>query len=115
MYDVIICLGRKLNGRDIVIRKRVKKTVELFGQGRSGKIVFSGGVNNGRSLSEAGFMKKIGVDLGLEEENIILEEKSDSTITNAKYCQLIMDENNYKSAIVVTSPWHIRRTKNIFN
>ena len=51
---------------------------------------------------------------GAKPENIICEDASTSTWTNAINTINIMNLEGYKSAIVVTSDFHIRRTKLAF-
>ncbi len=59
-------------------------------------------------------MASIARELGVPETNLIKEEHSNTTIGNAVWTKRIMDENNFSSAIVVTSPHHLLRTRYIF-
>jgi uncharacterized SAM-binding protein YcdF (DUF218 family) len=51
---------------------------------------------------------------GIPESSILLEDRSLSTFENAKYSLKIVEDQGYKSAIVVTSPYHTRRASIIF-
>lgn len=55
------------------------------------------------------------INRGISRDSIILEDKATNTYTNALYTKEIMKKNNLKSAIVVTSEYHIMRSKYIFN
>ncbi|WP_046174493.1 YdcF family protein [Domibacillus indicus] len=52
--------------------------------------------------------------LGVPEEDIIAEEQAHSTYTNATYTKELMKERGDQSAVIVTSDYHMRRTKFIF-
>jgi len=114
---VIICLGRDfLKPENIEQNKsRAKKAVELYLQNVALKIIFSGGFYSRSDLSEAQFLAKIAREEGVPQKDIILEEKSNETIENVKYCLEIMNQRKFDSAIVITSNFHLRRTKFIFN
>ena len=93
---------------------------KLYFDGRVKYIITSGGVkweHEGQSISEAQglalFLKKHGVP----EEAIIIENEATTTMENMIYGTLQMCRKfgtiglfNVKSAIVVTSPWHLRRS-----
>lgn len=89
-----------LTGGDI---ERIQKALELFTAGYAPLIIVSNGLEDGYSP----FL----IELGIPESNIINETKADSTSTNAKYTSEIMKENKLKSAIVVSSDYHMRRVK----
>ena len=59
-------------------------------------------------------MLRIALKYGIPKKDMILEEKANNTIGNAYYCNKIMVKLGFRSAIVVTSNFHIRRTRNIF-
>ena len=105
--DLIIVLA----GNDM--SQRVVSGVKLYEEGYGGKILMSGGPYYWNSTC-AQIMKNHAVHLGVPADAILLEEKSTTTYENAKYSLDIMTGQGYKSAIVVTSPYHTRRTKIIF-
>jgi vancomycin permeability regulator SanA len=115
MKKVIICLGDTfLKPRTIENMKlRTEKAVDLYKQEQT-KIIFTGGFKTNKDLSEAKFMAEYAVKLGVAEVDIILEEQANTTIGNAVYCKKILADNSFESAIVVTSPHHLRRSKYIF-
>lgn len=81
---------------------------ELYRLGLAPKIIMSG------CGSSAWKMAKRAVNIGVRERDIIVEEKSESTYQNAVYSRDIVLAQNFKSAIIVTSPYHMRRTKLVF-
>ncbi len=98
--DVIIALSGG-QGRDIYAAK-------LYNSGLSGRIIMSG------ISPSAGQMAERAVRMGVKKEDIILEESAVSTYQNALFTREIMQKMNFKSAIVVSSPYHMRRTKMVF-
>jgi uncharacterized SAM-binding protein YcdF (DUF218 family) len=87
---------------------RIAEGVKLYLQGWSPKIIFSGAAAEG-DVSNALAMKRIAVNQGVPEEDILIEEKSKTTTENADYTSEIIQENGFHSIILVTSPYHQRR------
>ncbi|MFX4263318.1 YdcF family protein [Pelotomaculum propionicicum] len=98
--DVIIALSGG-PGRDIY-------AAELYKAGLSRRIIMSG------ISPSAGQMAERAVVMGVKREDIILEERSVSTFQNALFTREIMVGKGFQSAIVVSSPYHMRRTKMVF-
>ena len=78
------------------------------------KIYISGGMVLQSTASESSIYKKELVALGVKDEDIILEEKSKNTKENAQYIGENLKENNIKSAILITSAFHMDRSFKIF-
>lgn len=116
MADTIICLGDVFNKSKTIenMKLRTLESVNLYKQKKAEKIIFTGGFKTREDLSEAKFMADYAIKLGVSKGDIILEEKANSTIENAFYCKKIMENKSFKSAIIVTSPHHLRRAKYIF-
>lgn len=120
--DVIIILGGGLEpdgSLPKIPKLRVEKGVELFKEGVAPKIIVSGyqgfWLETTPIKSEAQAMKEYAMSLGIPEEAIIEEEDSKDTVGNAYFCRLnIIDPNNWKKIVVVTSEYHIPRTKYVF-
>jgi uncharacterized SAM-binding protein YcdF (DUF218 family) len=86
---------------------RVEHGVSLFQQGYADKILFSGG--------GARNMGRQAMSLGVPADHILLETRSYTTFTNAKYSLEVMQDQGLKSAILVTSSFHTRRASIIFH
>lgn len=106
--DVIIILS----GNDMA--QRVVFGVKLFKTGYAKKIIMSGGPYYWNTTC-AKIMRKHALNLGVPESAILMEEKSMTTYENAKYLSPILVDQGFRSAIVVTSPYHTRRTDIIFS
>ncbi|WP_165613546.1 YdcF family protein [Desulfotruncus arcticus] len=98
--DVLVTLGGDLD--------RELYAAELYRQGLAPKIIMSG------CGSSAAKMAKKATKAGVRARDIILEEHAVSTYENAIYSKGIMLAQNFKSAIIVSSPYHMRRTKLVF-
>lgn len=92
---------------------RIKKTVELYREGWAPVILYSGAAAEG-DVSNAAAMRNISVKMGVPKSAIIIEEKSEDTVQNAKYSAAIIKARGYQSMILVTSPYHQRRTMELF-
>jgi len=92
---------------------RINKTVELYKEGWAPVIIYSGAAAEGE-VSNAEAMRNISAKMGVPKSAIILEEKSVDTSENAKFSSVIIKEKGFKSIILVTSPYHQRRTMELF-
>jgi len=93
--------------------ERVKYAVKLYKKDLAPKLIFSGAAREGPS-SNALVMKNYAVKQGVPENAIILEEEATNTLENAKYSSEIILKEGFKKIILVTSPYHQRRTFEIF-
>ncbi|WP_077852492.1 YdcF family protein [Clostridium felsineum] len=112
MFDVIIILGFPAlqDGKPSpIMRERVIKAVELFNKGYASNIICSGGGVYNKYI-EADIMANFAESLGIPNSCLIKEGKSRNTYENIKNSIKIMEQRNWLSAMVVTSPWHIRRS-----
>ncbi|RDW20758.1 YdcF family protein [Oceanobacillus chungangensis] len=98
--DAIIVLSGEMG--------RLEKAAELFREGYAEFLMLSNSSVLGTTIQEA-------TDLGIPYNKIISEEEATSTYTNALYTKKEMEKNNLKSAIVVSSDFHMRRSKLIFD
>jgi uncharacterized SAM-binding protein YcdF (DUF218 family) len=104
--DVIIVLG----GGPI---ERLGHGIRLYHSGYANKILLTGGTQVG-GTTEAHMMMQQALFLGIPKEDILIEEESLTTLENAKYSLEIVHANKFKSIILVTSPYHTRRSSMIF-
>lgn len=78
-------------------------------------IIFSGGQVFKTSGNEAEIAKGQLLDLGLSENNIILENKSLNTTENAQFTAVLLKKYNYTKPILLTSAFHMYRSVINFN
>lgn len=92
---------------------RISEGVKLYLQKWAPKILFSGAAASG-DVYNALAMERIAISKGVPAEDILIEENSKTTTENAEFSSKIINENNYKSIILVTSPYHQRRAYSEF-
>ena len=111
-FDVIIVLGNPANSDGSpgeIMRQRVVKAVELFRSERASHILFTGGaVYN--SYVEAEVMAELAHSLGVPKSACMTEPKARNTYQNLFNAIEIMHKNHWSSALIVTSPYHVKRT-----
>jgi len=106
--DIILVLGGDDNG------ERVDEAIYLYKKGYGKKLLMSSGPLAWQ-LTGAEWMKKQAVAGGVPAKFILLEDRSLSTIDNAKFSLPILEKEKVKTVILVTSPTHTRRSKKVFD
>jgi uncharacterized SAM-binding protein YcdF (DUF218 family) len=98
---------------------RFIQTALLYKKGNIKKILVSGGQNGiikEDDFSESAFIKSKLIDLGIPEQDILIEEVSRNTIENAKFCKQVLQQTNLdnNTIVLITSAFHMQRAKYIF-
>ncbi len=117
--DVIVVLGYgppvDENGKPKPeLARRVEKGVELYNQGLAENIIMTGG-NTYEDYFEAKVMRDVATQMGVPEKDIYLELEAMDTIGNSRGSTRIMKEHGWKSAIIVSSPYHLKRALHLFS
>ena len=93
---------------------RFAEGINLYKQGFGHYLVFSGAAfDNG--TSNAGVMHDLAVQQGVPPKAILEEPQGEDTWGNAVYTREILEEHGLQSAILVTSPYHLRRAQVTFD
>jgi len=114
--DYVIVPGARLYGEipSPSLMERLITTLEYAQEYKEPKIIVTGGQGPGETIPEAEAMKKFLVQKGIPESRIVKEDKSTSTFENIKFSRDIIetiDEREDIKILVVTSDFHILRTK----
>ena len=89
---------------------RTERAVELLKDGYADYLILSGGkVYDDVTMVE--LMKNHAIKLGIDESKILIDDEASTTNENAEFTADIIEENNFRSVIVVTSDYHTRRSK----
>lgn len=96
---------------------RVPVAVEVYKAGRADKLILCGGklreFPNG-SFSEAEHMRQAALELGVPEEDIILENASLNTVENIRFAlealQQTLGLDRLQRVLLVTTAYHMRRS-----
>jgi hypothetical protein len=103
--DVIFVFGSQSANK-----YRVPHAVALYQCGRATKIIMSGGQ---LKEPEAILMKNKAIELGVSENDIIVESQSKNTIENVLRSKEILDEkvglSNIRRILIVSTFYHMRR------
>lgn len=83
---------------------RVEEALTLVGEGFSDSIVLT----NARGFSE---LEHARVKEQVASNNIYTDYESKSTLASAEYSKELMEKRNMSSALIVSSDYHMRRTK----
>jgi len=106
--DAIVVLGGE-EGAD-----RVRTAAELFHKGFASRIILTGAPAGGE-VGSAKYMSYQITKFGVPREALILENQAKTTHENATHVKAVVSSMGFKSAIVVSSSYHMRRARMIFN
>jgi len=95
---------------------RLIDAIRLYKKGKVKKILFTGGSGSlhHQDITESQIARLIFLDLGVPEEDLILEDKSRNTYENALYSKELLDKTPWKSYILITSASHMKRSEAVF-
>lgn len=88
---------------------RANWAIDLYKNGWSNTIIFSGAAQDKSGPSNAATMKTLAVTAGVPDSSIYIDEDSETTGQNALKTQEIFTSHNIKKIILVTSGYHQRR------
>ena len=110
--DTMIILGAKVNrdGVSKTLKLRLDKAIEYYNKNKDINIIVSGGQGKDEIMTEALAMKKYLVKSGVDEKNIILENKATTTLENIIFSKEIIEDLNFGNRVlIVTSDYHLLR------
>ena len=109
--DAAIVLGAGVfRGRPSpVLRSRIDHAVLLYDQGVVDQIIFTGGIGRNDTLSEAEVSANYAISRGVDPSDVLLEDKSTSTIENLRFAQEIGESAGLNDYLIVSTPYHMLR------
>ena len=113
--DAIIVLGSAVwpGGRPSPsLSARIQHAISLYRDGTSLNLILCGGIG-GNPPSEAQVMRQIAVSAGVPEIAIVLDDTSRSTEESIAHAKQIMREHNWRTALIVSAPYHLLRAETI--
>jgi uncharacterized SAM-binding protein YcdF (DUF218 family) len=124
-YDVAIVLTgmvalRRSRPGHIEFNQRVERILEgirLVKRGIADKLLIAGGSGDpfDRSLSEARVLRTFALELGLRDEQVLVEEVSRNTYESAVNATQIIQAGNYRQLVLITSAAHMYRAAAAFH
>lgn len=114
--DYIVVLGAGLWGESpsLALLERLEEGTKVIKENPNTKIVVSGGMGPGETITEAEAMKRYLVKNGVEEGRIIKEDKSRSTSENMEFTKKVIESIDNKKDIkirVITNNFHMFRAR----
>lgn len=114
--DYVIVLGSQLSSDEPgpVLKLRLDKASEYARENPDTYLILSGGKEKKKSETEAQAMKRYLLDRGVPEGQLMLEERSSSTLENLAFSKELMGERSQTARIgVLTSNFHLYRAQMI--
>ena len=116
-YDVILVLGNPANPDGSIgpiARSRVLEAIRQYHAGVAPRLLMTGGAVQNRFV-EGQVMQQFARSQGVPDTAVFAEGEARNTIQNAYYSYQIMQAHGWSSALVVSSPSHLRRASLIFS
>lgn len=96
------------------LQERLDLALRLYREGTFGHIIVTGGLDaNGATVSEAVGMQQYLIGQGVPSEAIVVEPLARSTYENLKNSRKLMEENGWRTAVIVTHDYHGSRSADI--
>jgi uncharacterized SAM-binding protein YcdF (DUF218 family) len=115
--DAAIVLGAGTSRGQLskVFKERINHSMYLYNAKVIRVIILTGGYGDIHGLSDSEIAKKYILTQGIPEEVIFIEKKSKYTIENLVESKRIMDSLRLSSALIVTDPFHMKRSMGLAN
>ncbi len=84
---------------------RINQAVSLYKNHYAPKILMSGGTDKEDHVNESETMKKIAIESGVPQGDILMEKESTSTYENLLLSQKILNKVGLHSVIIITDPY----------
>ena len=109
--DVAIVLGAATTNGEVspVYRERINHAIWLYENGYVDYLILTGGFGDGNSVSDSAAAKNYAISRGIVDNVIFIEESSTITEENLEQAKIIMDNNSFNTAILVSDPLHMKR------
>ena len=109
--DAILVLGAaQYNGRPSpVLKARLDHALDLYQRGYAERLIFTGGVGQGDTLSEGEVSRRYAVDAGVPDSVILVERQGATSAESMGYAAALMRANDLRSALVVSDSYHMMR------
>ena len=111
--DTIVVLGAaQYVGRPSpVLRARLDHALELWERGMAPTLIFTGGMGNGDTTSEAAVSRVYALRHGVPDTAILMENEGRTTRESLAAVSEIMRARQMRTAILVSDPFHMLRLR----
>ncbi|MBI4599695.1 YdcF family protein [Candidatus Uhrbacteria bacterium] len=113
--DAILVLGAsKIGGEpSSAFRARLDRARELYNRGFGKRIIVTGGIGEGASVSDSRIGKEYLVQRGIPADVLLIEERSRTTRQNIIGARTILDSHGLHTSLLVSHDFHMMRAKKI--
>jgi len=115
--EIALVLGSKVELSGIPsdrLKARLDKTIELYHAGWFPWVIASGGVGK-EGFDEAIVMRDYLAAHGIPKDNVIMDNKGNTTFDSAQNTRRIMQQKHLKSVFVVSQYFHLPRSRLALN
>ncbi|MCG1020408.1 YdcF family protein [Sutcliffiella horikoshii] len=107
--DYLIVLGARVKGEMMTkaLLFRVEAALEYLRENPNTKVIASGGQGPGEDITEAEAMRRYFVANGIDEDRILLEDRSTTTFENLSFSRELIGED--ASVAIVSNDFHVYR------
>jgi uncharacterized SAM-binding protein YcdF (DUF218 family) len=115
--DAAIVLGAAVwkDSPSPVFRERINHALDLYKVKRVRKIIFTGGLAQGDTLSEAESARNYAIARGIPTSDLVIENRSRTTYDNLANAKYVADRNDLHTFVIVSDPLHMRRAMDMSN
>ena len=92
-----------------VFEKRLDHAISLYKKGRVKSILLTGGFGKGAPYAESEAARNYCLSKGVPAKDIFIETNSQSTEQNIIEANKLMTKHQFKNALIVSDPWHLKR------
>jgi len=109
--DAILVLGAaQYNGRPSpVLQARLDHAIDLYRQGYARRLIFTGGVGVGDTLSEAEVGRSYAMKHGVPASDILIERVGLTSAQSVGAAAALMAEDDLRTALLVSDSYHMMR------
>lgn len=111
-YCIVLGAQWKTHGPSEVLRRRLDRAVEYLKENPNTIVIVSGGQGPDEVIAEAAGMKQYLMDAGIDEERILVEDKSTNTRENLAFSAGFLDKESSRT-VIVTNNFHVFRAVKI--
>ncbi len=96
-----------------VFKERINHAILLLKQNRIKSIILTGGYGEKAEYAESEVARKYCLENGVLPHQIHIEKSSQTTEENIIEANKIMQQQGFKTTLIVSDPWHLKRACNI--
>jgi uncharacterized SAM-binding protein YcdF (DUF218 family) len=111
--DAVVVLGAaQYDGRPSpVLRARLDHALQLYDDGIARRLIFTGGVGVGDTVSEAEVSRRYAARAGVPDSAILTERAGLSSVESMSAVAELMREADLRTAVLVSDPFHMLRLR----